>query len=49
MTARIENRQDLRIHVDKAKTGALLNQILLEGSVQHLRFIGLLSLKSNGC
>lgn len=30
VTARIENRQDLRIHIDKAKkTGALLNQILL--------------------
>lgn len=49
VTARIENRQDLRIHIDKAKTGALLNQILLDGSVQRLRFIGLFSLKSNGC
>lgn len=49
VTARMENRQDLRIHIDKAKTGALLNQILLHGSVQRLRFIGLFSLKSNGC
>lgn len=49
VTAKIENRQDLRIHIDKAKTGALLNQILLDGSVQRLRFIGLFSLKSNGC
>lgn len=49
VTARIENRQDLHIHINKAKRGALLNQILLDGSAQHLRFIGLFSLKSNGC
>lgn len=49
MTARIENRQDLCIHIHKAKTGTLINQIMLhehaKSSMQHLRFIGLFSLK----
>lgn len=33
-TARIENRRDLRGHIDKAKTGGLLNQTASDGSVR---------------
>lgn len=54
VTARIGNGQDLCIHTRKAKTGALLNQIMFSraksnSSMQQLRFIGLFFRKSKGC